>query len=120
MEVLDELLSKYGKLDIFNKGQGCHFISADFADRLKEAGICISMDGDGRWMDNRFVERLWKSLKYEEVYLNGCDWVLVAEQRIGDYCSFYNMGRFHQALGYRTSDSVYLDRLGIFSNQAVA
>lgn len=120
VEALIEALSKYGKPEIFNSDQGCQFTSVAFTDVLKNAGIQISMDGKGRWMDNRFVERLWKSLKYEEVYLKGYESVRVAERSIGEYFSFYNSVRSHQALDYRTPDAVYLDSLSIFSCQAAA
>ncbi len=120
VEALTEALSKYGRPEIFNSDQGCQFTSTAFTDVLKEAGVRISMDGKGRWMDNRFVERLWKSLKYEEVYLKGYDSVRVAERSIGEYFSFYNSERSHQGLGYQTPDEVYTDSLRNLSCQAAA
>lgn len=120
VEALQEALSKFGKPEIFNSDQGCQFTSVAFTDVLKEAGVRISMDGKGRWMDNRFIERLWKSLKYEEVYLKGYDSVRIAEKCIGEYFSFYNAERSHQALDYRTPDEVYADSLRNLSCQAAA
>ncbi len=120
VEALKDALSKYGKPEIFNSDQGCQFTSVAFTDVLKEAGVRISMDGKGRWMDNRFVERLWKSLKYEEVYLKGYDSVRIAERSIGEYFLFYNAERSHQALDCRTPDEVYIDSLSKFSCQAAA
>ena len=120
VEALNEALSKYGKPEIFNSDQGCQFTSAAFTDRLKATGIKISMDGKGRWMDNRFIERLWRSLKHEEVYLKTYDSVLIAENSIGEYFSFYNEVRTHQALDYQTPDAVYFDSLSNFSCQAAA
>lgn len=120
LEALDEALSKYGTPDIFNSDQGCQFTSTAFTDRLQDAGIKISMDGKGRWMDNRFVERLWKSVKYEEVYLKAYESVAIVLQNIGEYFSFYNRERSHQSLDYRTPDAVYFDSLSNFSCQAAA
>jgi len=94
--------------EIFNSDQGAQFTSAAFTQHLLDRGVAISMDGRGRALDNVFVERLWRSVKYEEVYLN--DYVDVAEAiaRLRAYFRFYNGQRFHQALGYRTPKAVYL------------
>jgi putative transposase len=97
-----------GKPEIFNTDQGSQFTSGDFTGPLLAAGINISMDGRGRALDNVFVERLWRSVKYEDVFLK--DYASAAEARsgIGRYLTFYNTVRIHQALGYRTPASVYL------------
>lgn len=99
-----------GRCEIFNSDQGCQFTSEDFTDRLKEEGVQISMDGRGRVFDNIFVERLWRSLKYEEVYLKSYQNVREAKQEIGRYLAFYNQKRLHQALGYQTPAEIYHDR----------
>ena len=88
---------------------GCQFTSEDFTDVLKDNGIKISMDGKGRWMDNVFIERLWRSLKYEEVYLTAYDSVAQAKQGIGDWLAFYNEERRHANLSRMTPDQVYYD-----------
>lgn len=100
-EALKDSLS-YGTPDIFNTDQGSTFTSEDFTDILKDCGTAISMDGKGRWMDNVFVERLWRSLKYEEVYLKAYDSVADARAGIAAWIEFYNYERPHQSLGYRT------------------
>ena len=92
----------YGLPEIFNTDQGCQFTSDDFTGILKNCGVAISMDGKGRCMDNIFVERLWRSLKYEEVYLKAYDSVAQARAGIAAWIEFYNYERPHQALGYRT------------------
>jgi putative transposase len=96
--------------EIFNTDQGSQFTSAGFTDILREAGAAISMDGRGRVFDNIFVERLWRSVKYEDVYLK--DYGVVDEARRGlrDYFTFYNTGRLHQSLGYQTPAEVYFGR----------
>ena len=98
---LQEALARYGRPDIFNTDQGSQFTSQAFTDRLQSAGIKISMDGRGRWMDNVFIERLWRSLKYEDVYLKGYSDGREARAGIGEWIAFYNERRLHQALGYR-------------------
>lgn len=107
LKALGDALAKR-RCEIFNSDQGCQFTSAEFTSRLEEAGIRISMDGRGRVYDNIFVERLWRALKYEEVYLKAYDNVFVALQEIGRYFEFYNRERLHQSLGYRTPEEVYL------------
>ena len=109
VEALEEALANYGTPEIFNSDQGCPFTSEDFTDVLKDNGIKISMDGKGRWMDNVFIERLWRSLKYEEVYLKAYDSVTQARQGIGDWLMFYNEERRHASLRRMTPDQVYYD-----------
>ena len=107
LAALDEALARFGKPDIFNTDQGAQFTSAEFTGRLTAAGIRISMDGRGRWMDNVFVERLWRSIKYEEVYLKAYAGGREARAGIGGWMTFYNNHRFHQALGYKTPMAVW-------------
>ncbi len=106
IDALEEAMSRYGKPDIFNTDQGAQFTSEAFTNVLKAAEIKISMDGKGRWVDNVFVERLWRSLKYEEVYLRAYDSIGEARMRIGDYFRFYNSERKHQSLKM-TPDQAY-------------
>jgi len=107
VEALEEALHRYGTPEIFNTDQGAQFTSEAFTSKLKEANVRISMDGKGRWVDNVFVERLWRSLKYEEVYLKAYDTVPQAYRAIGDYMDFYNRERPHQSLDRLTPDEVY-------------
>jgi putative transposase len=111
VEALEEAISRYGTPDIFNTDQGSQFTSDAFTGVLKQAGIKISMDGKGRWVDNVFVERLWRSLKYEEVYLKAYDTVAEARLGIGKYFQFYNRERRHQSLDRQTPDQVYEGRV---------
>jgi putative transposase len=106
LEALEDAL-KSGKPEIFNSDQGVQYTSLSFTSRLEESGIRISMDGKGRALDNVFVERLWRSLKYEEVYLNEYSSVIEAKQRIDEYFKFYNEERPHQSLGYQTPKTIY-------------
>ncbi len=106
IQALDNAL-KISKPEIFNTDQGSQFTSIDFTDRLKNAGIRISMDGRGRAYDNIFVERLWRTVKYEEVYLHDYRNVLEAKRLLAEYFRFYNTERNHQALNYRTPHEVY-------------
>jgi len=110
IEALEEALSKYGKPEIFNTDQGSQFTSEAFTGRLKKEGIEISMDGKGRWCDNVFVERLWRSLKYEHVYLHAYESVGEARSKIGRYLEFYNSNRPHSSLGAQTPEQVYFHR----------
>ena len=110
IEALDEALSLHGKPEIFNTDQGSQFTSEAFTGRLKDEGIPISMDGRGRWADNVFVERLWRSLKYEHVYLHAYESVGEARDKIGRYFEFYNCRRPHSSLGAQTPDQVYFHR----------
>ena len=109
---LEEALAKYGKPWIFNTDQGSQFTGADFTGVLIEADVRISMDGRGRWMDNVFIERVWRSLKYEDIYLKGYADGGEARAGIGDYFAFYNERRPHQALGYRAPMAVWRDGAG--------
>jgi len=104
---LEDALARYGKPEIFNPDQGSQFTSAAFTGTLLEAGVRVSMDGRGRWMDNVFIERFWRSLKYEEVYLKGYADGREAKAGIGEYFAFYNEQRLHQALGYRAPMAVW-------------
>jgi len=99
---LEQALSRFGRPEIFNTDQGSQFTSAVFTGTLAAAAIKISMDGRGRWMDNVFIERLWRSLKHEDIYLKGYADGREAKAGIGDWIAFYNSRRPHQALGNRT------------------
>ena len=110
IEALDEALSRYGRPEIFNTDQGSQFTSEAFTGRLKEEGIQISMDGKGRWRDNVFVERFWRSLKYEHVYLHAYESVGEARSKIACYIEFYNSRRPHSSLRAQTPDQVYFHR----------
>lgn len=109
VEALEEALGR-GKPEIFNTDQGSQFTSQVFTGRLLERKIQISMDGRGRCFDNIFTERLWRSLKYEEVYLKDYEGVVEAREGIGSYLSFYNRERLHQSLGYRTPEEVHFKK----------
>ena len=107
LEALEEALARYGRPEIFNTDQGSQFTSAAFTGLLLNNAIAISMDGRGAWRDNVFVERLWRSVKYEEVYLRAYDSVAEARASIGRYLDFYNRKRPHSSLGARTPDQAY-------------
>ena len=107
VDALDEALARWGKPEIFNTDQGAQFTSAAFTGRLASAGIRISMDGRGRWTDNVFIERLWRSLKYEDVYLKGYADGREARAGIAGWIGFYNGRRPHQALAGRTPMAVW-------------
>jgi putative transposase len=109
IEALEAALAIYGPPEIFNSDQGCQTTSEGFTDVLKEQNDKISMYGKGRWMDNVFIERLWRSLKYEEIYLKAYDSVDQAKQGIGDWMKFYNQDRRHASLGRMRPDQVYHD-----------
>ena len=109
VEALDEALVLYGPPEIMNTDQGSQFTSLEFTETLKEAGIRISMDGKGRWMDNIFIERLWRSLKYEGVYLHELATGSEAREVIGHWSSRYNDERPHSSLDGRTPTEVYFD-----------
>ena len=109
VEALEEAIQKYGAPEIMNTDQGSQFTSATFISVLEHNGIAISMDGKGCWRDNVFVERLWKSVKYEEVYLHGYDTVSVARQALTRYFDFYNRRRPHSALDGKTPDTAYFN-----------
>lgn len=110
IEAVEEALSCYGKPEIFNTDQGSQFTSLDFIKLLKDAEISISMDGKGAWRDNVFVERLWRSIKYEEVYLHAYKTVSDARLGIGRYLAFYNSRRPHSSLDRKTPDQVYFNQ----------
>jgi putative transposase len=107
VDALQEAMARYGKPEIFNTDQGVQFTSIGFLEELDSRGVRISMDGKGRFLDNIFIERLWRSLKYEEVFLKAYGSVMEARRGIGDWISFYNEERPHQALGYRTPRGVF-------------
>jgi putative transposase len=107
VDALEEAMDRYGKPDIFNTDQGSQFTSWDFTQKLKGAGIRISMDGKGRWLDNVFVERLWRSLKYECVYLHAWTGGREARAGIGSWMTFYNQQRPHAAHDGTTPDAAY-------------
>jgi putative transposase len=111
VEALEEALGRHGRPEIFNSDQGSQFTSIGFIKVLKDAEIAISMDGKGAWRDNVFVERLWRTVKYEEVYLRAYATVSEARASIGHYLSFYNGSRPHSAHGGQTPDQAYLNQL---------
>ena len=112
VSALEAALARFGKPEIFNTDQGAQFTSAEFTGALTAAGIKISMDGKGRWMDNVFIERLWRSLKYEDVYIKG--YADGAEVRAGveQWMAFYNNQRPHQALSNRVPMEVWREKMG--------
>ena len=112
VDCLEDALRQHGKPELFNSDQGSQFTSTAFTDVLKREGVAISMDGRGRALDNIFVERLWRTVKYEDVYLKG--YANMAELMVGlaQYFAFYNAERPHQSLGYQTPDQVYRDGVG--------
>ena len=111
IEAVEEALAKYGRPDIFNTDQGSQFTSVAFTGVLQDNAIAISMDGKGSWRDNVFVERIWRSVKYEEVYLKAYASVGEARTSIGRYLDFYNYRRPHSSLDRRTPDEAYFDQL---------
>ena len=111
IDALDEALQRYGAPEMMNTDQGSQFTSLGFIQTLKEHDIKISMDGKGCWRDNVFVERLWKSVKYEHVYLHAYDSVSQAKQQIANYLNFYNQQRPHSTLDGQTPDNVYYQSL---------
>ena len=112
VDCLEDALREYGSPEVFNSDQGSQFTSAAFTDVLKREGVAISMDGRGRALDNIFVERLWRNVKHEDVYLKG--YANMAELTVGlaQYFAYYNVERPHQSLGYRTPDEVYTSGVG--------
>jgi putative transposase len=109
LDMLEEALGK-GRPEVFNTDQGVQFTAQAWTGRLESAGVQVSMDGRGRCLDNVFVERLWRSVKYEDVYLHGYEAVPDLERGLGRYFGFYNQERPHQSLGYRTPAKVYGER----------
>ena len=115
LDAVEEALARYGRPEIFNTDQGSQFTSAAFTGLLLENAIAISMDGRGSWRDNVFVERLWRSVKYEEVYLHAYDSVAQARASLGRYLNFYNCKRPHSSLAARTPDRAYFDHLPLLA-----
>lgn len=111
VEAVQEAIVRHGTPEIFNTDQGCQFTSLEFTGLLKQNSIAISMDGKGCWRDNVFVERLWRSVKYEEVYLHAYDSVTATKQGLEQYFLFYNKMRSHTALDDKTPDEFYLENL---------
>ena len=107
VEALEEAITRYGAPEIFNTDQGSQFTSAEFTDVLKTHAIRISMDGKGCWRDNVFVERLWRTVKYEEVYLKAYDTVSAAKASLATFFDYYNRRRPHQSLDDETPDAIY-------------
>lgn len=109
IDALNDTVDRSGSPEIFNTDQGSEFTSEAFTDMLKRHDIRISMDGKGRWVDNVFFERLWRSVKYKEVYLKAYESIRHAQQSLGVYPDFYNAERRHQSLGRRTHHNLYYD-----------
>lgn len=107
LEALNEALERYGAPEIFNTDQGSQFTSQDWINRLLAAGVKISMDGRGRFLDNIFIERVWRTVKYEDVYLKRYETVRELKAGLTEYFCFYNDERIHQALDYKTPAQVY-------------
>jgi putative transposase len=107
LDTLEAAIRNYGCPEVLNTDQGSQFTSTAFVELVQQHGIQLSMDGKGAWRDNLFVERLWKSVKYEEVYLHAYDSAVEAHQGLARYFTFYNSGRPHAALDGRTPDMVY-------------
>jgi putative transposase len=118
VEALKEAMSRYGRPEIFNTDQGSQYTSAEWTAPLKAAGVAISMDGKGRWIDNIFIERLWRTVKWEEVYLRGYANGTEARQSLRRYFSFYNGRRLHENLNYATPDEVYFGGLAASTRAA--
>jgi putative transposase len=113
LDAVEEALARHGRPGIFNTDQGSQFTSVAFTELLLKHGIAISMDGRGAWRDNVFVERLWRSVKYEEVYLRAYDSVGEARASIGRYLAFYNGKRPHSSLDARTPEQAYFEGLSL-------
>lgn len=112
IEAVEEAIERYGVPEIFNTDQGSQFTSSEFIDLLKANGIRISMDGKGCWRDNVFVERFWRTIKYEQVYLHAYGSMSDARTRLRTYLEFYNRIRPHQSLDDRTPDALYFENVG--------
>lgn len=111
IEALEEALNRFGTPEIFNTDQGSQFTSEAFTEILNTRGVQISMDGRGRWLDNVFIERLWRSVKYEDIYLKAYESILETRTGLTEYFKFYNSKRRHQGLDRQTPDNVYWSRL---------
>jgi putative transposase len=107
VEALQEALTRFGAPELFNTDQGAQFTAEDFTKALEAKGVRVSMDGRGRWIDNVFVERLWRSVKYEDIYLHAYESMRELKLALANYFSFYNARRPHQSLDYRTPDEMY-------------
>ncbi len=107
LEVVEEAMARFGRPEIFNTDQGSQFTSPRFTGLLQQAGVRISMDGRGRWMDNVFIERLWRSLKYECVYLHAFETGSEVRAGLSKWIGYYNVGRPHSALAGRTPNEAY-------------
>jgi putative transposase len=113
VEALQDAIARFGRPEIFNTDQGSQFAADVFTDELHANSIKISMDGKGRWIDNVFVERLWRSVKYEEIYLHAYETAQEVNAALSRYFSFYNARRPHQALDHETPDAVYFESSAI-------
>jgi len=111
-EALDEALARHGTPEIFNSDQGSQFTSEAFINRLKNKHISISMDGCGRALDNVFIERLWRTVKYQNVYIKGYQTMQQAQEGLNEYFDYYNHERLHQGLGYKRPWDVYYENIG--------
>ena len=120
VEALEEAMGRYGKPDIFNTDQGSQFTGFEWTSTLKVTGVRISMDGKGCWMDNVFIERLWRSLKYECVYLNAFTGSREARQHVGSWIDYYNHRRPHSALDGQTPNQVYSSYSGLTPDMKLA
>jgi len=118
VEALEEAFAKYGQPEIVNTDQGSQFTATDFTDAVLRRGIRLSMDGKGAWRDNVFVERVWRSVKYEEVYLKAYESVSHARRSIGDYLNLYNQKRPHSSLSDQTPDEAYFATLPAIKSAA--
>ena len=117
-DALEEAIIKYGCPDIFNTDQGSQYTSEAFTNILRSNGIAVSMDGKGRWMDNVFIERLWKSVKYEDIYLKAYASMVELKKGLASYFKFYNEKRWHNSFDRKTPAMVYFETLS--QNQAAA
>jgi putative transposase len=115
---LQGALARFGYPEIFNTDQGAQFTDEDFTDTLTEHGIAISMDGKGRWIDNVFIGRLWRSIEYEDAYLRAYESLAEARRGLAAYFAMYNSTRPHQSLGYSTPDAVYFTALAAAERRA--
>lgn len=113
VDALQEALARQGTPEIFNSDQGSQFTSQAFTSVLKERGVAISMDGRGRWRDNVIIERLWRTVKYEDIYLHGYETITAARNGLKRYFAFYNGRRPHSALGAATPERAYFDSLSL-------
>jgi putative transposase len=118
VEVLEEAFARYGQPEIVNTDQGSQFTAKDFTDAVLDRGVKLSMDGKGAWRDNVFVERVWRSVKYEEVYLRAYESVSHARRSIGDYMNMYNQKRPHSSLADQTPDEAYFATLPVIKSAA--